>query len=91
MELVEVQTVSAENGLNKFAVNVGKYQFEVSVSDEYYQKLTGGKISPEELIKLSFKFLLEREPAGSILSKFELPIINNYFPEYETSIKQQIY
>ena len=30
----------------------------------------------------SFLFLLEREPASSILSEFSLDVIPNYFPEY---------
>jgi predicted PolB exonuclease-like 3'-5' exonuclease len=58
----------------------------VTLSDSYYQKLTGGKMTPEELIKKSFEFLLEREPNTSILRSFELPVIGRYFPEYEQVI-----
>ena len=58
----------------------------VTLSDSYYQKLTGGKITPEELIRKSFEFLLEREPNTSILRSFELPVIGRYFPEYEQVI-----
>jgi len=57
------------------------------LGEEYYQILTGGEISREELIKRSFEFLLEREPKESILPKFNLKIIKNYFPEYEEKIK----
>ena len=38
--------------------------------------------SPEELIEASFRFLLEREPKESILTRFELPVIERYFPDY---------
>ena len=38
--------------------------------------------SPEELLEASFRFLLEREPKESILPRFELPVIERYFPEY---------
>jgi hypothetical protein len=58
----------------------------VTLSDSYYQKLTGGKMTPEELIRKSFEFLLEREPNTSILRSFELPVIGRYFPEYERVI-----
>jgi hypothetical protein len=58
----------------------------VTLSDSYYQKLTGGKMTPEELIRKSFEFLLEREPNTSILRSFELPVIGRYFPEYEQVI-----
>jgi len=59
----------------------------VTLDDKYYQSLTDGKITKEELIKRSFEFLLKRESKESILSKFDLRIINNYFPEYEEKIK----
>ncbi|MFP4028535.1 MAG: hypothetical protein ACLFWL_12150 [Candidatus Brocadiia bacterium] len=58
----------------------------VTVEDDYYQKLTGGDISKEELVERSFEFLLQRESKESILSRFDLPTINRYFPEYEDEI-----
>jgi hypothetical protein len=60
----------------------------VTVSHEYLQKLTGGKVPPEKLIERSFDFLLEREPNTSILRTFDLPVIQQYFPEYERTIRQ---
>ncbi len=58
----------------------------VNLDDAYYQKLTDGKTTKEELIKKSFKFLLERESKESILPEFNLRIIGKYFPEYESKI-----
>ncbi|MBN2551834.1 MAG: hypothetical protein JXB06_03645 [Spirochaetales bacterium] len=58
----------------------------VTLQDEYYQKLSAGKVTPEELIHRSFEFLLAREPKESILSSFDLPVIQRYFPEYESAI-----
>ena len=58
----------------------------VTVSQDYYQKLTGGKITPEALIEKSFEFLLERESNTMILSRFDLPVIGDYFPEYEKTM-----
>ncbi|HLF06538.1 MAG TPA: hypothetical protein VI893_05100 [Thermoplasmata archaeon] len=55
-----------------------------------YQRLTGGKIAPEELVRRSFVFLLEREPKESILRSFELSVIARYFPEYEREIRGSI-
>lgn len=60
----------------------------VSLDDSYYQKLTGGKITREELIKRSFEFLLKRESNQSILSSFDLKVINRYFSEYEGEISR---
>ncbi len=59
---------------------------KVTVTDISYQQLTGGKITKEELMNFSFKFLLEREPNTSILSKFNITIISQYFPEYQAEL-----
>ena len=37
----------------------------------------------EELVARSFDFLLEREPATSILRMFDLSVIPRYYPEYD--------
>ena len=64
-----------------------KTTHRVTVSSGYYQKLTGGKAPPEDLVRKSFEFLLEREDNTSILRSFDLPTIARYFPEYESVIK----
>ena len=61
----------------------------VTVSQDYYQKLTGGKITPETLIEKSFEFLLERESNTMILARFDLPVIGDYFPEYEQTMVER--
>ena len=58
----------------------------VTLPAVYYQTLTRGRITPEELIKKSFEFLLEREPNTSILRRFELSLISTYFPDYESKV-----
>jgi hypothetical protein len=46
--------------------------------------------SPEDLLRESFRFLLEREPNTSILDSFELPLIGRYLPEYEREIRARL-
>jgi len=58
----------------------------VTITPEYWRKLTGARISVEDLLEKSFTFLLDRESNTSILSSFELPVIQRYFPEYERTI-----
>lgn len=55
-------------------------RFDVSVP----QSLPDDVGAPEEaaLVRESFRFLLEREPASSILPEFSLDVIGRYFPEY---------
>ncbi len=38
------------------------------------------------LVRESFAFLLEREPATAILSEFSLDVIRRYFPAYDEEI-----
>ena len=54
----------------------------VTISDQTHSKLTGGKISKKTLLERSFEFLLQREPNTSILAKFKLEVISQYFPDY---------
>ena len=62
----------------------------VTVSPDYYQKLTGGKVPVERLVERSFDFLLEREPNSAILRTFDLPLIQGYYPEYERTIREML-
>lgn len=65
-------------------------QHTVTLTPEYWQKLTNGRVSAETLIQKSFEFLLERESNTSILGSFDLPVIQRYFPEYERTIADSL-
>ncbi len=58
----------------------------VTCPPDYHRKLAGDRATVEELIEQSFAFLLERESNTMILSRFDLPVIGRYFPEYESTI-----
>lgn len=58
---------------------------EVTVPEGYEGRIGVGA-DLDELVRESFAFLLEREPKESILRSFELPTIQRYFPDYETTI-----
>ena len=60
----------------------------VTVRPSYYNKLAGGHVAIETLVKRSFEFLLERESNTDILRTFDLPVIGKYFPEYEMTIQK---
>jgi hypothetical protein len=87
-------TTSEQDDKYEFQVTVKEGQsqtrHQVTLSKAYYERLTGGKVSPEELVRQSFRFLLEREPKESILRSFPLPVIGDYFPAYERVIKKRL-
>ena len=79
-----------KNDNNTFAVSIESSinsNHIVTLSDDIHNEITKGFKSKEELILFSFKFLLERENNTSILSNFNLEIIQNYFPEYKNEIQ----
>ena len=63
---------------------------EVTVPGEFAASLGCGQVATEELVKSSFEFLLEREPATSILSTFSLDVISRYFPSYPAEIRARL-
>jgi hypothetical protein len=67
----------------------GVSRHEVTASAADVERLGGGTAA-ERLISASFAFLLEREPKESILSRFDLPVIGRYFPEYEKEIRSRL-
>jgi len=44
----------------------------------------------ERVVRESFCFLLEREPATSILAQFSLSDISRYFPEYPNDLARRL-
>lgn len=65
-------------------------QHTVTLTPEYWQKLTNGRVPAENLIEKSFEFLLEHESNTSILGSFDLPVIQRYFPDYERTIAKSL-
>ncbi|MBW0000379.1 MAG: hypothetical protein JO015_14865 [Verrucomicrobia bacterium] len=51
--------------------------------------LAGTDTDAERLIEESFRFLLDREPNTSILGRFDLPVIGQYFPEYAGEMQRR--
>lgn len=58
---------------------------EVTVDPDDVVRLASGH-SAGQLVEASFRFLLEREPKESILARFDLSVIERYFPEYPDRI-----
>ena len=76
--------VSADSG-RTFRVVVtdddGSSTHVVTVMPSDVERYAPGS-TPEELLEAAFAFLLARESKQSILPRFELPVIERYFPEF---------
>ena len=90
MSNIVVQELNSDKDSIFYRVEVieedSKTTHKVELNRNDYQKLTDGKVTPEQLVQCSFEFLLEREPKESILSSFNLSVISRYFPQYATEI-----
>jgi hypothetical protein len=62
----------------------------VSVSHADLARLAPGHYDAQTLVEASFAFLLAREARESILPRFALPVIERYFPGYETEIRRRM-
>ena len=60
---------------------------QVTISDNFIAKYQIKNLTKKEIIEQSFIFLLERESNTSILRKFDIEVIANYFPEYKKLFK----
>jgi hypothetical protein len=93
MSEIRIETQAQGDGW-EFQVTVieGRSQtsHRVTMSKAVYETLTGGAVSPEECVKKSFEFLLDREPKESILRQFDITKISFYFPEFEQQLKQRL-
>ena len=77
-----------------FAVQVSagnkRHHYCVSVPPGLVDRLGNPSVDPGQLVRESFVFLLEREPATAIQSSFSLDVISRYFPEYEATMARRM-
>ena len=65
-------------------------EHRVTVAAADLVRLDPTAADPERLVGAAFAFLLEREPASSILRSFDLPVIGRYFPGWETDVRARL-
>ena len=65
-------------------------EHHVTVPERLISDLNLPEDDLERVVRESFEFLLEREPASSIMADFSLDVIPNYFPEYEEELPKRL-
>jgi hypothetical protein len=91
MAAAQITVESSGGAVYRVTVTQGRSEttHEVTVTPEDVARYAPSS-TPERLLEASFEFLLEREPASSILSRFALPVIERYFPEYPRVIREMV-
>lgn len=84
----------ASIGTRKFHVQIRDDDLETSHHVTVPESLIDELQLPEDglgrVVRESFVFLLEREPASSIMSAFSLDIISDYFPDYKEKLPERL-
>ena len=62
----------------------------VTVPGDLIDNLMLADVDPAVVVKESFAFLLEREPATSIMRQFSLWDIGRFFPEYPDELRRRL-
>ena len=92
MTQIKIDTKAQDDGW-QFQVEIiqgkSRTSHQVTMSKATYEKLTGGKVTPEACVQKSFEFLLEQEPKESILRQFDITEISYYFPDFEQQLKRK--
>jgi len=70
-----------------FSVQVDGRSFAVTAAEALAAEL--GAPDAAALVRASFEFLLERETVGSILPRFDLPVIARYFPGWREEMRRR--
>jgi hypothetical protein len=89
MTTIDVACEPAPDGwscLVRLADGDGSSDHRVGVARRDLERLAPHDAEPDDLVRRSFEFLLEREPRTSILRSFDLPVIGRYFPDYEGTV-----
>ena len=80
----------SETGPRLFRVVLDGATHSVTVPEGLIEELGLPEDDLERVVRESFEFLLEREPASSIMREFSLDVIPTYFPEYREELPKRL-
>lgn len=94
--MATIEIDNEKEGHNNWAYQVRvkerdcSYDHQVTLSWPDYDLWSHGRVAPEKVVKAAFEFLLQREPASSIIAKFDCSLIRRYFPEVDSELPRMI-
>ena len=66
------------------------YDYQVTLSWADYDLWSHGRVAPEKVIQAAFRYLLEREPASEILTRFDCSVIRRFFPNVDSELPRML-
>lgn len=92
----EIEVTEEREGENRWSYVVfvydggRKYEYAVTLGWSDYDLWCHGRTAPSTVVERAFEFLLLREPASAILSKFDCSVIRRYFPEVDKELPKRV-
>ncbi len=87
---IEIEQTAPEEFKVRVSEGANETRHVVTMKTSEYERISGKKVTPVELVRRAFEFLLQRERKEQILAKFDLTIIGVYFAEFENVIKRKL-
>lgn len=90
--MAEIEIGTETEGQNQWSYQVRVFgagrthEYDVTLSFSDYDLWSKGRVPPSKVVRAAFEFLLERESAGEILSRFDCSLIRRYFPEVDREL-----
>lgn len=89
MAKVEVSPIDEERFQVTIDEETSTSSHEVTATAAQVERIAP-RTEPGQLVEASVRFLLDREPKESIMSRFDLDVISRFFPEYESTVKSYL-
>jgi hypothetical protein len=67
-----------------------RHEYDVTLGWSDYDLWSHGRVAPEKVVYAAFEFLLQREPATSILARFDCSVIRRYFPDVDAQLPRMV-
>lgn len=87
---IEVSDEAEHTNHWSYAVSVfdggRKHDYAVTLSFQDYDLWSRGRVAPSRVVEAAFVFLLDNEPASSIMARFDCSVIRRYFPRVDQEL-----
>jgi len=66
------------------------HRYDVTLSFQDYDLWSRGRVAPSRVVEAAFEFLLDNEPAASIMARFDCSVIRRYFPKVDQELPKRL-
>ncbi|MAE68072.1 MAG: hypothetical protein CMJ18_27800 [Phycisphaeraceae bacterium] len=94
--MATIEVVTETEGTNHWSYEVRvdddgrSYEYEVTLGWSDYDLWSRGRVAPHKVVEAVFEFLIQNEPATSILPKFDCSIVRRYFPHVDAELPRMV-